>query len=163
MTSTAPDTDLHADAFFLADHAAVESGKLYVSGGFWNQLGFSNFPQAYTFSVAAVLHVPWRAYHRAHKFAVWFEDADGKRLGGQLDGEFQVGAAANMKVGDPTIMPFAGTVSNFPIPSAGDYAAVLSVDGTELSRWVFRARQILTPVMMGPQPGAEPGGAPLGG
>lgn len=153
MTS-APETDLRAEVFFLADHAAVESGKLYCSGGCWNRLGFPAFPTVFTFSVAAVLHVPWRAYHRDHKFAVWFENADGARLGGEMAGEFKVGAAPEMKVGDPTLLPFAGVISNFTFPKPDDYAAVLSVDGAEIARWPFRVAQVFPPVI--PHPGASP-------
>ncbi len=136
------ETDLHARAFFLADHAAVENGKLYANGAFWNRLAFPSFPAVYTFSVIAVLHIPWRAYHRPHRFSVWFEDADRRRMTGQFEGDFTVGSSPEMRVGDPTIMPLAATVGNFTFPQPGDYAAVLSVDGTEIARWSFRATQV---------------------
>jgi hypothetical protein len=142
---TQADTDLHALAFFLADHAAVENGKVYSNGGFWNRLNFQSFPAVVSFSVVAVLHIPWRAYHQPHKFAVWFEDADGQRLPGEIEGEFQVGAAPEMKVGDPTIMPFAANVGNFTFARPGDSAAVLTVDGAEIARWPFRAVQVFGP------------------
>ena len=142
MTSTLPDADLHAVAFFLADHAVVESGKAYVNGGFWNHLRFSSFPAVQSFSIVAVLYVPWRAYHAKHRFAIWFEDADAKPLQGTIEGEFQVGAAPDMKRGDPTIMPIAATVSNFAVERPGGYACVLAVDGTEIGRWRFSAIQV---------------------
>jgi hypothetical protein len=142
LCMTEPETDLYAVAFFLADHAVVENGKVYTNGAFWNRQALPSFPAVSTFSVVAVLHVPWRAYHQTHKFTVWFEDADARRIAGQLDGEFQVGAAPEMKVGDPTIMPFAATVANFTLERAGDFAAVLAVDGTEIARWSFRATQV---------------------
>lgn len=149
--------DLHAPAFFLADHTAVESGKLYVNGGFWSRLNFPSFPAVTTFGVAVVLSIPWRAYHQPHKFSVWFEDADGKKFGGDIGGDFTVGASPEMKVGDSTIMPIAALVGNFMIPNPGDYAAVLSVDGQELSRWSFRAIQIFTQaVSTRPFPAIDP-------
>lgn len=144
---TVPEIDLRAEAFFLADHAAVESGKVYVNGAFWNRLNFVSFPAVSTFSVVAVLHVPWRAYHRAHKFSVWFEDADGQRMPGEFEGEFQIGTAPDMKVGDPTIMPIAAVVGNFTFPRAADYSAVLQVDGAEIARWPFRTVQVFLPTM----------------
>jgi hypothetical protein len=136
--------DLFSPAFFMADHAAVESGKLYANGAFWNRLQFPSYPAVVTFGIAAVLSIPWRAYHQPHKFSIWFEDADGKKLSGDLQGEFTIGAAPDMKVGDPTIMPIAATVGNFAISSAGDYSAVLNVDGQELNRWPFRAVQVFS-------------------
>lgn len=138
------DMDLFAPAFFLADYVAVENGKLYSSGAFWSRFNLPSFPSVANFGVAVVLSIPWRAYHQVHKFAVWFEDADGKRLAGDLGGEFTVGAAPDMKVGEPTIMPISAMVGNFVIPNAGDYSAVLHVDGQELARWPFRAVQIYT-------------------
>jgi hypothetical protein len=144
-----------ADAFFLADFARVESGKLYVSGGFWTRMNFATFPAVLHFGVAAVLRVPWAAYHEGHKFTIWFEDADGQRISGELSGEFKVGAGADMKWGDDTVLPFAAMVNNFRIAAAGDYAAVLAVDGTEIDRWRFRAVQQAT--------AAQPGAAPAGG
>ena len=152
------DTDLFASAFFLADHAAVESGKLYTSGGFWNMLNFPSFPAVMTFSVAAVLNVPWRAHHQTHKFVVSFEDADGKKLAAGFQGDFQVGSAPPARVGDPTIMPIAAVMGNFVFPTSGDFSAVLEVDGTELSRWPFRASQVAMPMM--PQGPISPANIP---
>lgn len=80
---------MHAAAFFLADHASVESGKVYANGAFWNRL---NFP----------------TYH---------------------------------KVGDDSIIPLAMPVSNIVLERAGDNAAVLAIDGAEVSRWHFGALQ----------------------
>ncbi|MGH3800970.1 MAG: DUF6941 family protein [Pseudonocardiaceae bacterium] len=125
-------------AFALADHAVVESGKLYVSGGFWSGLNLPSFPAVLNFAVFAVLHVPSRAYLQSHKFLVYFEDADSKELGGRFEGEFRVGAGPHMRTGDPTILPFAAPITNFVIERPGDYACVLKVDGSELDRWNFR-------------------------
>jgi hypothetical protein len=141
-----PGTDIHAKAFFLADHAVVESGKIYTSGAFWNQLRFPSFPAVYTFAVVSVLHIPWRAYHQRHKFSVHFMDADAKPMPGRLEGEFQVGAAPEMLVGEPTIMPFAAVVGNFVFIRPGDYAAVLEVDGAELDRWILGVKQQMSAV-----------------
>ena len=138
------DTDLFASAFFLADYVTVENGKLYSSGAFWNRLNLPSFPSVTNFGVAIVLTIPWRAYRQVHKFAVWFEDADGKQLAGDIQGEFAVDASPDAQVGEPTIMPITAMVGNFLIPSAGNYSAVLHVDGQELDRWPFRAIQIYT-------------------
>jgi len=151
--------EIQACAFFLADHAVVENGKLYVNGGFWNQVYSATYPVARAFGVAAVLHIPWRQHHQGHGFAVTFEDADGRPLTARFEGQFRVGTAPNMRVGDFTIMPVAAFVTNFVFDRPGDYAALLDVDGVELSRWRFRAVEAPDPAA-GTQAGADAGPEP---
>ena len=151
--------EIQAAAFFLADHAVVENGKLYVNGGFWNQLYSSAYPVARAFGVAAVLHIPWYRHHEAHNFAITFEDADGHELAARFEGQFRVGTAPNMRVGDFTIMPVAALATNFVLDRPGDYSALLAVDDRELARWRFRAVEAAEP-MPGTQTG--PSGGPDG-
>jgi len=160
MTEQPMPEDIQAFAFFLSDHAAVENGKLYVNGGFWNQVYSATYPVARAFGVAAVLHIPWRQHHHGHDFAVTFEDADGRPLAARFEGQFRVGTAPNMRVGDFTVIPLAAFVTNFVLDRPGDYAAVLSVDGTELARWRFRAVKAADP-MTGTQAGGAQGPAPV--
>lgn len=137
-------TDLFAAAFFLADHAAVENGKVYTNGAFWSRLNFAAYPALASFAVVAVLSVPWRAHHKEINIKGWFEDADGNRIGAGFDGVLQVGSPPEAKVGDATIVPLAIQVGNFTIPRPGDYAAVLSAENLVLDRWEFRAQQHVT-------------------
>jgi hypothetical protein len=159
MTEQPMPEDIQACAFFLSDHAVVENGKLYVNGGFWNQVNSATYPVARAFSVAAVLHIPWRQHHQGHVFAVTFEDADGQPLPARFEGQFRVGTAPNMRVGDFTVIPLAAFVTNFILDRAGDYAAVLSVDDNELARWRFRAVEAADP-MAGTQAGGASGPGP---
>ena len=76
-----------------------------------------------------------------HRFTVAFEDADGAVIGGQFEGEFQVGTAFDHRVGDDSIVPLAMPVSNIVLERSGDYSAVLTIDGAEISRWRFGAVQ----------------------
>jgi hypothetical protein len=146
MTDQPMPEEIQACAFFLADHAAVENSKLYINGGFWNQVLSPSYPVARSFGFAAVLHIPWRQHHQGHAFAVTFVDADGGTLPARFDGQFRVGTTPSMRVGDFTIMPIAAFVTNFVLDRAGDYAALLEVDGAELARWRFRAVQALDPI-----------------
>lgn len=148
--------DLHAEAFFTADHAAVENGKLYVNGGFWSRLNFQTFPVVHNFSLCVVLHIPWRAHDQRHSFAVMFEDADGQVTTNRLEGQFQTATTPDMRTGDYSVVPIAIGVSGFVLQRPGDYAAVLHVDGTEVSRWRFRAVQVLG--VSGPATGPAGGG-----
>lgn len=148
--------NIQAEAFFTADHAAVESGKLYVNGGFWSRLNFSSFPAVQNFAVCVVLHIPWRAHHQRHTFAISFEDADGHRTSNRAEGQFQTGTAPDMRTGDYSVVPIAIVVNGFVFQRAGDYAAVLEVDGTEINRWRFRAVQVFG--VPGPPPRPTGGG-----
>lgn len=145
--------DMHAAAFYLADHAMVESGKVYANGAFWNRLNFPTYPTVVSFSVVAVIVVPWRAHHQMHRFAVSFEDADKNQVGGQFAGEFQIGTSFDQRTGDTSLVPLAMPVSNLVLERAGDYAAVLTIDGSEIDRWPFRAVQFAPGI---PQPAGIP-------
>lgn len=140
-----PETDLYATAFFLADHASVENGKVYVNGGFFNQMQFATFPAAATFSVVGVINIPWSAQNQPHRFAVHFTDADAHRLDGEFAGEFQVTPNPEAGVGDPFLMPIAANANGFAFQGPGHYSAVLLVDGEELSRWGFTVNAAVPP------------------
>jgi hypothetical protein len=144
---TRADTDIHSVAFFSADHAAVESGKAYVSGAFWNRLNVATFPSPISLGIVAVLHVPWHAYHKKHVFQIALEDADGRRLPVELKGEFQVGSAPDMKVGDPTLVPIATMLNGLPIERPGTLSFVLLIDGGEIDRWRIDIVHTVTPML----------------
>lgn len=131
-----------AVAFFLADHAAVENGKVYASGAFWNRLAGGGFPSVHHFSVATVLDVPWSAHGRSYQFGVRFEDADGQAVGPRVDGEFEVGTPPGLRVGDTSIVPFAARVDGLLLEQAGDYSAILEIDGEIAARWQFQAVEL---------------------
>jgi hypothetical protein len=143
MTSTAPETDFHVVGFFVADHAAVESGKVYVNGGFWDRLNLPSYPAVTSFSVVVVLQVPWRAHNQTHKFGVRFEGSDAKLMPSRFEGEFQVGPPADQRAGDSSLLPVALPINSFLLERPGDYAAALELDGTEIARWRFRAVQTI--------------------
>ncbi len=151
-----PETDLYAAAFFLADHAAVENGKIYMNGGFWNQMQFAEFPASATFSIVGVINVPWRAHNQLHKFEVIFTDADGHKFDGAFSGEFQITPAPGAPVGEPFLMPIAAAANGFVFAEPGHYSAQLLVDGEELARWGFRVNSS-APVSDGGAAGAGSG------
>jgi hypothetical protein len=151
-----PLTDFEALAFFTADHAAVESGKAYVSGGFWDQLNLPEYPAQVSISLVAVIRVPSRAYLEDHQISVSMIDADENALPLRIDGNIRVGASPNLKPGDPTIVPMAFPLNGLTIEHAGDYWFVLSIDGKEIDRYRIRAVQVgLVPPPMSEAPGGE--------
>ena len=134
-------------AFFPADHAEAVNGKVYLNGGFWNRLNFPEYPAVIgTMALIAVIHVPFHEYQEDHKFALGMVDADEKASPFHVEGVFRVGAAADLRRGDPTIMPIAVPVTGLKIDRAGDYSFTLDVDGSELARFQFRAVQLATPL-----------------
>jgi hypothetical protein len=158
MTIADP-TQISCAALFLADHASVESGKLYVNGGYWNRLQFPSFPTYYTFSVAAVLLVPWHD-HKQHDFSIHFTTSDGTRVGGELAGNFSAGTLPGAREGDPSVFPIAAAIGNFLLERPGDYEVVIEVDGHALDRWPFRVSQQLS--AYGQVPPAESAKDPRG-
>lgn len=143
MTTSLPEADFHLVSFFVADHATVESGKIYVNGGFWDRLNLPSYPAVTSFSVIVVLQVPWRAYDQTHKFDVRFEDSDGKLMPSRFEGEFQIGPPADQRTGNSSLLPIALPINSFLLERPGDYAAVLELDGAEIARWRFRAVQTI--------------------
>jgi hypothetical protein len=139
---TNPLTEFEVLAFFTADHAAVESGKAYVSGGFWDQLNLPEYPAQVSISLVAVIRVPSRAYLEDHQINVGMIDADDNPLPLSIEGHIRVGASPHLKPGDPTIVPMAFPLNGMTIERAGDYWFTLSIDGSEKKRYRIRAVQV---------------------
>jgi len=133
--------DFEALALFTADHAAVENGKVYVNGGFWDTIGQASYPAQVSVSLVAVIKVPSRAFLEDHRVTVEMVDADEERLPLTIEGDIRVGPAPHMNPGEPSTLPLAFPLNGVYLERAGDYWFVLSVDGAELARYRIRAVQ----------------------
>ena len=131
--------EFSALALFTADHAAVENGKVYVNGGFWDILRQPSYPAQVALSLVAIISVPSRAYQEDHQVMVEMVDADEERLPLKIGGSIRIGASPDLKPGDPTIVPLAFPLNGVSLERAGDYWFVLSVDEKELARYRIRA------------------------
>lgn len=156
-------TSLHTDfevlAFFTADHAVVEAGKLYVNGGLWDKIAGASYPFAVPpLSLVAGIKVPSRAYHQDHSFEMGLEDADGQSLGFRAEGRFRVGTDPDMRTGDPTTMTFALPVYGVVLPHPGDYSFTLKVDGSPVARYSIRATEPPMSLMLKEGPFQHPSG-----
>jgi len=152
-----PQTDFRVVSFFAADHAEAVNGKVYMNGGFWNRLRFPTYPAVIpSLALVAVIEVPYRAYHQDHHFRLGMEDADGNEVPLEVTGDFRMGAAPDIRVGDPTLMPIAIPITGLKIENPGDYSFTLSIDGTELDRYTMRAVQIATPMQLDLGPAESP-------
>ena len=128
-------------ALFTADHAAVENGKVYVNGGFWDILSQPSYPAQISISLVAVIKVPYTAYLEDHRVTVELVDADEERLPLKIEGNVRVSAAPHMNPGEPSTLPLAFPLNGVSLERAGDYWFVLSVDEDELARYRIRAIQ----------------------
>jgi hypothetical protein len=136
--------DFRALALFTADHAAVENGKVYVNGGFWDVLNQPSYPAQVSMSLVAVISVPSRAYLEDHRVTVEMVDADEERLPLKIEGNVRIGAAPHLNPGEPSTLPLAFPLNGVLLERAGDYWFVLSVDGDELARYHIRAIQMVS-------------------
>ena len=139
--------DFRLLALFLADHAEVVNGKVYVNGGFFNRVQFPAYPQAVpAMSLVAVVEVPFSRYLAEHKFAVGLVDQDDQPLPFRVEGMFRVGIPADLEFGDPSVISLAVPVFGLVLPRPGDYCFTFSIDGDPKGRWSFRAVQIGIPL-----------------
>lgn len=147
----------------LADHVDAGNGKLYVSGGAWNQYTVTNIPlRLPRIGIAMAIHVPWTATNHPHTFTVHLEDQDGNtmQLGDkppaqegappepltELGGTFNIGRPPNLTTGDEQTIPIPITVDNLLIETPGSYSFVIKLDGTEVDRLTFRVAQGQEPI-----------------
>ena len=68
------------DCFLLADAAQAVAGKLYVLGGGWDHLVFSQFPAVVTFDIAVRVVIPWTETNRPLRFELQMDNEDGQRI-----------------------------------------------------------------------------------
>jgi hypothetical protein len=156
--------DFKVLAFFPADHAVTENGKLYVNGGSWSQIQFPSFPHVINAaSLVAILEVPFTALNAEHELQIAMEDQDGVPLAVRAQIKFRVGSGASLDYGDPSVMPLALPIPNLLIPKPGSYTFTLSVDGKEAARFWFKALQMALPIQFavtGPESGGPAPEAP---
>ena len=69
--------DFEALAFFAADHAAVESNKLYVNGGFRHAVLHETFGRIVG-SLAAVIKVPVQEHLEYHRITIELTGPEGR-------------------------------------------------------------------------------------
>jgi hypothetical protein len=139
---TTDPTTFSALGFFPADHAAAESGKVYASGAYWSTLRFPTFPAVLpAAALVAVLQQPFHAAHADHEFLIVLEDADGRRQGLEIAGQFRAAPGLESKYGEPNVIPITVPIYGLPFEAPGDFAFVLLVDGVELARYPIHVVQ----------------------
>lgn len=143
-------------AFFTADHAVQENGKLYVNGGFFNLIMYPVFPAVVpTLGIGASLHIPWRAHHQEHHFAITMLDEEDRELSLRIEGAFRVGADLMFREDEPSVINLAGNVTNLVIERPGRHTLMLHVDDQRLADWMLHAVQVPGSLSTGTAPSSS--------
>jgi hypothetical protein len=131
---------MNLSTFMIADHAEAVAGKLYVTGGCWNSLTVLQLPAQHPhLTVAAALHIPWRATNQPHSLRLDLIDEDGQsRLPEPLEAKLEAGRPPGMRAGDEAVIVMAFNFDGLKFERAGLHAFVLSIDGTDLGRIGFK-------------------------
>jgi hypothetical protein len=142
-------------AFFAADHAVVENGKVYVNGGFFDRVYFPVYPAPLaSIAVAGLIRVHAQQFQRDHQFVVELQEEGNAEPIVRLEGAFRTLPAPDAELGEPATWPLAVPLSGFSLPRAGNYYFVLSINGSEIARYRVRALQVGVITQMLPQPPA---------
>ncbi|MGN6331505.1 MAG: DUF6941 family protein [Motilibacteraceae bacterium] len=148
----------------LCDFAQVAEGKLFVSGGGWNQKG----PDPAPAGIGMLLYVPWDRANQRISFLLQLRTGDGQvvQLPGPvamqevaIGGEFEVGRPVGLLRGEELVVPLAIALPPLPL-TPGRYEWRLSIDGVVLddARLPFTVRS--QPLGQPPQPPQPPGHGP---
>jgi hypothetical protein len=136
-------TAFRAVGFFPADFAAIESGKVYVGGGFWELLNFPAFPAVVpSIALVAVILVPFHAYQKDHTITMGLVDDEDQPLGFSVEGVFRSAPRIEAAYGDAGTAPVAVPVQGLTFERPGRYSFTLRVDNTEIARYRFRVAQV---------------------
>jgi hypothetical protein len=145
-------TRIKSRGFFPADHAAVENGKVYVSGAYWSLLRFPAFPAVLpTMSLVAIVEVPFHAYQADHLLEIQLVDPDGNLKGLRVEGSFRSAPKLETKYGQSGLAPLVAPVLGLTIERPGDYIFTLSVDRKIIDRYPFSVIQVASvAILQGP-------------
>lgn len=130
---------MNVHALLLADSAQAVDGKLYILGGAWSMVTAATFPTQHPLGIAVAIDVGWNETNQSNHVELFVEDADGKRFENpRIEADFEAGRPPGLPAGSEqrVVFAFNGAIE---IPSAGSYALVLKLGGSELARTRFTA------------------------
>jgi hypothetical protein len=126
------------DFLLVADRAEAVNGKLYLMGGGWDRITLQQFPGPANFDVALGVMVAYTETNERHEFNLTLEDDDNQVVLGPVSGQFELGRPPGIKPAQAQRFMVA-VRGPFPLPRAGCYHWVLSLDGHLAGRTTFWA------------------------
>ncbi len=146
-------------AFFTADHAVVENGKVYVNGGFFDRVYYPVFPASLSIAVVCLIEVSAQQFQRDHQFVLELQEAANSKPVVSIQGNLRVAPTPDAEPGEPSQVPLAVPLTGLSLPRAGDYWFVLSINDGEIARHRVRAAQVgmMTQVLPQTPPGGSGG------
>ena len=129
---------MDVDFLLVADRAEAVNGKLYLLGGAWDRITLAQFPGSANFDVALGVMVAYTETNELHEFHLTMEDDDNQVVLGPVNGQFELGRPPGLKPAQAQrfIVAVRGP---FPIPQAGCYHWVVSLDGQRAGTTTFWA------------------------
>jgi hypothetical protein len=122
----------------LADHAEVLGGKLYVMGAAFDTIYVRSVPAIHKkLHLVLIAEIEPEERLRDLKLRVDLLDEDGDAVGVQADGTLRIGAPANMKPGQKSIVPLQIPFENLRLPAAKLYSFRVAHGEQELARVPF--------------------------
>jgi hypothetical protein len=98
--------NIETEWIILADYAEVINGKVYMTGGGWNNLTLQQLPAEHAFGVAVAFSIPWEACNERHPIKILIVGPDGEQLA-NVEGEVEVGRPPGILVGSAQRVPLA--------------------------------------------------------
>jgi hypothetical protein len=128
----------------LCDAAQVNSGKLYILGGGWDNCK----PGMVMMGVAVIVRIPWDLTNRKFKWEMKLVDADGNQVtigppGNpvRFEGGFEVGRPPGVPKGINLAVPIAVNIGGIPLQPSSSYSWDFFVDGERLGSTPFFTRE----------------------
>lgn len=119
--------DLNIEYLIMADGAQVQGGKLFILGGGWDRVQFSEYPQTLPLGLAFGIRVPWTETNRKHTFLLRGVSADANTKLFEAAGEFEMGRPAGLPEAMSQVFQVAMQVP-LTVPSAGQYSIEATLD-----------------------------------
>ena len=118
------------DYLLLANHAEVQNGLLYVSGGGWanlfrGPLDPAEPPPINHFGIAASLVIPWEETNQVHRLVIRIEGESDQEVA-RIEGGIEVGRPPGLSAGTEQRIA-VGFGLDVAFPEEGSYRAVAQI------------------------------------
>ncbi len=137
----------------LCNHVEAVNNLLYLAGGGINTCNFppgAPPPYVINLGIGLLVTVSWIQTNQQHKVEITLIGEDGHEVmlptGPDTTGPFKfelafnVGRPPGLQPGDEQLVALAANLVSLPVPAAGKYQFVISIDGSEERRLAVRVQ-----------------------